>query len=251
MRAIILAAGRGMRLQQQGNQQSPKCLLRFAERSLLERHLLLLRAAGVTEIVLALGFLHQLVEAEIERLNWQPRPRIVINPKFELGSMLTVHCVADSMTRGGDVLLMDADVLYDDRVLEPLAAGAQAVNRLVIDREFEMGEEPVKVCLREGLVVEFHKKLPAQLEYDTVGESIGFFRYSESGARRLAALVGGYIERGRDDLPHEEAVRDQLLERQQVFEVTDVTGAPWLEVDFPQDIERAHRDVLPHLHRLT
>jgi len=39
MRAIILAAGRGMRLQQADGQQLPKCLLRFGGVSLLERHL--------------------------------------------------------------------------------------------------------------------------------------------------------------------------------------------------------------------
>jgi len=63
MRAIILAAGRGLRLQQPEDQQSPKCLLEFGGKSLLERHLLLLKSAGVTEIVLALGFRHDLVEA--------------------------------------------------------------------------------------------------------------------------------------------------------------------------------------------
>ena len=68
MRAIILAAGRGSRLQQTSDQQLPKCLLTFGGRSLLERHLRLLGAAGVQEIVLALGFRHELVEAELTRL---------------------------------------------------------------------------------------------------------------------------------------------------------------------------------------
>ena len=34
-------------------------------------------------------------------------------------------------------------------------------------------------------------------------------------------------------MPHEEAVRDLLLERSQVIDVTDVTGSPWIEIDFP------------------
>jgi choline kinase len=250
MRAILLAAGRGLRLQQPEDQQQPKCLLKFGGKSLLERHLLLLRNEGVTEIVLALGFRHELVEAELERLAWRPRPTIVLNERFELGSMLTVHTVADDMTRGGDVLLMDADVLYDDRIARALVAGDQPVNRLLIDREFEQGEEPVKVCVRNGLVVEFRKKVAPDLSYDTVGESIGFFRYSESGARRLATLAAAYIESGRASLPHEEAVRDQLLERSQPFEVADVTGAAWIEIDFAEDVVRATRDVLPHLRGL-
>lgn len=60
MRAIILAAGRGLRLQQAADQQLPKCLLSFGGRSLLERHLHLLQAASVAEVVLALGFRHEL-----------------------------------------------------------------------------------------------------------------------------------------------------------------------------------------------
>ena len=46
MRAIIPAAGRGIRLQQPQEQQLPKCLLPFEGRTLLERHLLLLRPFG-------------------------------------------------------------------------------------------------------------------------------------------------------------------------------------------------------------
>src|SRR5580692_402515 len=143
MRAIILAAGRGMRLQQTEDQHQPKCLLPFGGMTLVERHLRLLAAVGVTDIVLALGFRHELVEAELDRLGWLPRPEIVLNPRFELGSVLTVHTVADAMIRGGDVLLMDADVLYHDRIMTALTAGQKPVNRVLLDRDFEAGDEPV------------------------------------------------------------------------------------------------------------
>src|SRR5579884_961450 len=63
MRAIILAAGRGIRLQQPTEEQLPKCLLRFDGLTLLERHLRLLRKSGVEEVVLALGWRHELVLA--------------------------------------------------------------------------------------------------------------------------------------------------------------------------------------------
>ena len=153
MRAIILAAGRGIRLKESEEAQLPKCLLRFGGMSLLERHLRLLKNVGVDDVVLALGFRHDLVEAEVTRLRRQPRPEIVLNPRFDLGSVLTVHTVADAMTRGGEVLLMDADVLYDARIASALVEGDQPVNRLLIDRRFEAGDEPVKVCIRDGVPV--------------------------------------------------------------------------------------------------
>ncbi len=247
MRAIILAAGRGLRLQQPADEQLPKCLLRFDGMTLLERHLRLLRNAGVDEVVLALGWRHELVEAELDRLQWRPRPEIVLNPRFELGSVLTVHTAADAMTRGGDVLLMDADVLYHDSIMAALVAGQKPVNRLLIDRDFEAGDEPVKLCVRDGVPIELRKQLAPDLKYDTIGESVGFFRFDTAGARRLAAIVADYVGSERANMPHEEAVRDLLRERSQVVEVADVTGAPWIEIDFPSDVSRAAQEVLPNL----
>jgi choline kinase len=250
MRAIILAAGRGLRLQQSDADPVPKSLLSFGGMSLLERHLRMLRDAGVDEVVLALGFRQDLVEAELERLHWRPRPQIVTNPRFDLGSVLTVHTVGAALKKGGDILLMDADVLYDERVLRPLLAGARPVNRLLIDRDFEAGDEPVKVCIRDGVAVELRKQPASDLIYDTIGESIGFFRFDEAGAGRLAALAHGYVESGRAHMPHEEAVRDLILERTQMIEVVDVTGAPWIEIDYPADVARATHEVLPQLQTL-
>ena len=251
MRAIILAAGRGVRLQLPEDSQLPKCLLRFGGMSLLERHLRMLKNAGVEDVVLALGFRHELVEAELDRLAWTPRPQIVLNMNFELGSVLTVHTVAIAMTRGGDVLLMDADVLYDERILRTLVAGDKPVNRLLIDREFEAGDEPVKLCVQNGVPIELRKQLAADLKFDTIGESVGFFRFDQAGATRLAALVAGYADSGRAHMPHEEAVRDLIREKSLVIEVADVTGSPWIEIDFPIDVIRATQEVLRQLQPLS
>ncbi len=246
MKAIILAAGRGLRLLHPEDEQIPKCLLRFGGQTLLERHLRLLKAAGVEDIVLALGFHHEQVEAELDRLGWIPRPRIVLNERFHLGSVLTVHTVADALCAGSDVLIMDADVLYDERILGELVKDDTA-NRLLMDRDFESGDEPVKLCLKDRVPVELRKQVDAGVPFDTIGESVGFFRFDSSAARRLAEIVASYVDAGRAHQPHEEALRDLLLERGHVFDVADVTGAPWIEIDFPDDERRAAREILPQL----
>ncbi len=240
-----------MRLQLPEDSQLPKCLLPFGGMTLLERHLRLLKSAGVTEVVLALGFRHELVQAEIDRMAWTPPPEIVLNMDFELGSVLTVHTIAEALTRGGDVLLMDADVLYDERILRALVAGSGPINRVLIDRDFAAGDEPVKLCVRGGVPVELRKQLAADLQFDTIGESVGFFRFESAAARRLAALVAGYIDTGRAGMPHEEAVRALLIERNHPLEVADVTGLPWIEIDFPMDVMRATQEILPRLQALS
>jgi choline kinase len=241
MRAIILAAGRGSRL----GRDTPKCLLRFGDRTLLERHLTVLADLGVDDVVLVLGFEHGQVEAELARLGRED-VEIVINDRYTLGSVLTMHVAADAVTRGGDVLVMDADVLYDARILERLVSD-ESKDRLLIDRAFIPGDEPVKVCVKDGVPVEFRKRLPPDLAYDTIGESVGFFRFSPATAERFATIVAAYVDAGRADQPHEEAIRDLLLEGVDGLDVADVTGLPWIEIDFPEDVARAADCVLPRI----
>jgi len=243
MRAIILAAGLGLRLQQP-EPQLPKCLLPFGGRSLLERHLHLLGNAGVQEAVLVLGFHHEMVQAQLARSQASLRPQIVVNQRFEMGSVLSLDTARAALTAGGDVLVMDADVLYHERIMSALVAGDVPVNRVLIDRNFEPGAEPVKVLVRAGVPIELRKQ-PDALQFDTIGESVGFFRFSASGARRLAQITGDYVASGRAAMPHEEAVRDMLREAGERFEVADITGSPWIEIDFPADVERAEREILP------
>jgi choline kinase len=245
MRAIILAAGRGSRLQQSAGEEAPKCLLSFDGRTLLERHLAILADAGVDEVVLAVGFQPEKIVAELDRLQRRD-VEVVLNPRYELGSMLTVHATADALTRGGDVIVMDADVLYDPEIMRTLVRGHD-VDRLLIDRDFEAGDEPVKVCVANGVPVEFRKRIAAGLIYDTIGESVGFFRFREKTAARFARIVAEHIAAGRAHLPHEEAIRDLLLEGVDGLDVADVTGLSWIEIDFPEDVRRAAEEVLPQI----
>lgn len=247
MRALILAAGRGKRLA--GHHDRPKCLLEFGGRSLLERHLRILAQLGVEDITLALGYKAEQVEQALERLALTPRPGTVYNADFEQGSVVSLWTLREQLCAGGEILLMDADVLYDYRLGQRLLQSSHS-NCFLLDRHFEPGDEPVKLCLRHGVPVEFRKQLAAGLRYDIIGESVGFFRFSEEVARRLAERCQYYLEQSCQEAPHEEAIRDLLLAAPEHFGIEDITGLPWMEIDFPEDISRAQNIILPQLQPL-
>ncbi len=56
MRAIILAAGKGLRMTFE-RERLPKVMLSFGGKTLLQRHLEILRACGIDEITVAVGYL--------------------------------------------------------------------------------------------------------------------------------------------------------------------------------------------------
>ena len=141
---------------------------------------------------------------------------------------------------------MDADVLYHPDILRRLIA-APAADCWLMDRDFIPGDEPVKICTRAGVIVEFRKRLAEGLEYDAIGESVGFFKFSPTTALALARLVDAYVADGRREAPHEEALRDLALGGEHAIGIEDVSGLPWLEIDFPEDLLRARDDVLPRI----
>ncbi len=243
-KAIILAAGVGDRLGAPWN-AVPKALLRVGDRTLLARHLAILKDAGVDEIVIGVGYRADLIAAELDAIGAGSIVRTVVNPRYREGSVVTVWSLREEFVAGRPVLLMDADVLYDARMIRRLCESRHA-NCLLYDAGIEDGEEPVKICLRGSEIVDFGKTVTP--DHDRHGESVGFFRFSPEAASHLATIVAGYVEASRSGEMYEEAIRDLLRAMPPgTFGIEDVTGLPWIEIDFPEDIARAETEVLPRL----
>lgn len=243
MKAVMLAAGVGRRLG--ATVDYPKCLLEFGGKSLLERHVEILCRAKVRELVLAVGFQAERVKAHLARIAGDMTVRTVTNPAYEEGSVVSMWAVREYLD--SDLLFMDADVLYDDRMIQRLCT-TKHPNAFLMDRDFVPGDEPVKLCVRDNTLVEFRKKVDTP--YDFCGESVGFFRFSKDMARKLADGANRYVQRGARNAPYEEVIRDALLAEPQAFAYEDVTGLPWVEIDFPEDVLRARDEVLPQLNRV-
>jgi len=244
MHAIILAAGRGNRLAEFNPDGRPKCLLEFGGQSLLARQLDLLFRFGVTQVTLVVGYEADLIIDHVGMLASRPDMAFVFNPAFTQGSVLSLLAAQEAMTSGESVLVLDADVLFHPQIMQVLIHSSHP-NCYLIDRDFVPGDEPVKIAIKNGKMVEFRKRLPANLDYDTLGESVGFFKFNADIAAKVAQTCGNYKAEGLLDAPHEEALRDVLLAMPSEFACEDVNGLPWLEVDFPEDVERAIKQILP------
>lgn len=246
MHAIILAAGQGKRLAEFNPEGLPKCLLEFGGRSLLERQLADLFERGIRHVTLVVGYKAGLIVDYVGTLAVRPEVAFVYNPAFDKGSVLSLLAAHEALNAGQDVLVLDADVLFHPGITQALIASKHP-NCYLIDRDFVPGDEPVKIAIHDGRMVEFRKALPGGLEYDTLGESVGFFKFNADCATEIARVCAEYEAEGLLDAPHEEALRDVLLAKPDAFACEDVSGLPWVEIDFPEDVERAIKQVLPNL----
>lgn len=244
MKAIILAAGIGNRLGAHADNQ-PKSLLEFEGKSLLKRHVEILFANNIESITIVTGYESETIKAHLRDetipINY------IYNDRYTEGSIISLGCALEKLFNEAEFILMDADVLYDQEMIRRLML-TEIKNCLLLDRDFVPGDEPVKICInKHGQINEFRKNVAEELDYDIQGESVGFFKFTKLIGASLLGRINDYLAKGENNTPYEEAIRDLLLTYPEQFGYEDVTGVPWIEIDFPEDIERAQNEIIPEL----
>ncbi len=235
MRAVILAAGRGGRLRGVIGER-PKCLARIGDRTLLERQIEALQAAGITHITVVAGYHAGQVREVCSR-----QAEIVENARYASTNSLYSLWLARDLLRDGFVVL-NCDVLFHPQLLDDLLT-ARVDDALLVSARRDgavYGDEEMKVCIRRGLVQDIAKTLP---EEAADAENIGIARFGADGARALIEQMTQLVSRGqvRDWLPRAFAT----VAARRPLHAVDSRGFPWIEIDFPEDYWRACSDVLP------
>ena len=243
MKAIVLVAGVARRLAPLTD-KTHKALLPVGGRPLLDRMLGALAELGVRETVLVVGHCAD----QVKRLGGDRRGRMAVryvdNPDYTRGSVLSLYAARAHLTE--PALVMDADVLFPRELLRRLLA-APAPSALLLDRGFQDTGEEVKLYTRGDRVIALGKKVVPEA-WETVGEGVGFFKCGAEAGPEFVRLLRKVIEEG-DGLNEYEDALHMLLGTRHVGWV-DVTGLPWTEIDFAEDLRRAEADVLPHVVRL-
>lgn len=250
MKVIMLAAGIGRRLHGDDNNQLPKALLQYGGKTLLARHMECLFGNGIDELVMVVGHRKEDLLAEVEAVRESlgaPKDfvRSIFNPRYKESALISLSTGDEVLRSGDDVMFMDADVLYHPDVLGRLIHSSQS-NCFTLDYDFEDGDEPVKLCLRDGELIDFGKQVTD--DYHTIGEWPGFMKMSPEIAAKVADAVQAHIDRGNLTAPYEDAMRDVLQsEPAGTFGFEDVTDLPWTEIDFPADAAYAEEVIHPQI----
>ena len=236
MKAIILAAGKGTRLD--GAAVKPKCLVEVGGLTLLHRQIETLQNLDVKEIVVVVGF-----GADSIREECGDEITFVENTRYAETSSLYSLWLAQEYLSDGFVVL-NSDVLFHPQLMADLLKSSCDNALLLSDsgKEAPLGDEEMKVKVRDKLVVDISKEMDP-LEAD--GENVGIVKFSGSGAKLLIDYMNKLIAAG--------AVKDwaprAFLEfaRHHPLHALSTHGLPWIEIDFPEDYRRAVEEVFPQM----
>lgn len=228
MDAIILAAGAGTRL----GTGLPKCLSLIGGRPLIDHQLDALAAAGARSPVVVVGYQHEHVRDAL-----RGRARIVVNERYAETNSLYSFLLARGRVRGA-AFVLNADVLFDPRVTSRLAH--RRGSAIACDSSSGHEAEHMKVEIRHGALRTMSKGLTSRL---CGGENLGVLRLDAAAARAAFAAAEVLVEQGGERAWLSEAIN--VVAQRERIECVDVAGTPWVEIDFPADLERARTTVWP------
>ena len=243
MRAIILAAGSGLRLDQH-TKDIPKVLIDINGKSILERQISLLRENGVNEIFVVTGYQREKhIRQDVE---------YIFNPKYSETEQLTSMMTARRKI-AGDVLIIFGDIIFDSDILQQVLSSNDDIT-IPIDLNWEKSyeEEPNKpadkVLVDQKKIVKISAKEISLESKNEIGEFLGIIKLSTAGSK---ILVKKYeeLEKSHTGKFHDadslnkaklvDILQELIDSKIEIF--PSIISGKWCEIDTPKDLERAKK----------
>lgn len=234
MKAILMAAGRGSRISRHiGN--DPKCTLDIGGIPLIRNTVEMLLSNGI-DVSMVVGYNKTAIYNVLQGLD----VTYYVNPFFDVTNSIASLWFAREVLNKDDLILGNADVYWDQEILDTLLADPRDPLMLADSSRLEEGDYLFKYT---DDILELHGKdlkMP-----DITGEYVGIAKIS----RGFQPLFTQRMDEMIDGLQHGvwwENVLYSFIGDRNIY-VKDIRGQFWAEVDYIEDYERIlqHRGVRP------
>src|SRR5215831_19432026 len=159
MKAIILAAGQGTRIRKVHGDR-PKCLIRCDNTgwTILDQQIDGLFAAGVADIGIVVGYeKDQIIQHVMSNYRGSlSRFRFVENLAFAETNNIYSLWVAGTWLKGSSFVVLNADVVFDERILPPAVRSGAPIT-MIVDPEWR--DETMKVTIAGNRIVRMSKQI--------------------------------------------------------------------------------------------
>ncbi|MFD0773866.1 sugar phosphate nucleotidyltransferase [Streptomonospora algeriensis] len=236
MLGMVLAAGAGRRLRPYTD-TLPKALVPVdGETTIMDISLRNLAAAGLTDVVVVVGYRAEAVEQRKQEMERRHGVRLTLayNDKAEeWNNAYSLWTAREYFSEG--VLLVNGDTVHPVSVEKTLLAARGPELLLAVDSAKTLADEEMKVTLDESGHLSRITKLmdPA----DAAGEYIGATLIEGSLSDRLADALQATWE--RDPQLYYEDGFQELVDRGGKVAAAPIGEVDWVEVDDHDDLNRA------------
>lgn len=233
MKAIILAAGRGSRMNKL-TQDRPKCLVELHGRSLLNIQINTLREAGISDIGIVTGYKRELLTdrglVEFHNSRWQQT------------NMVSSLEAAKVWLESDTCIISYSDIFYNSSAVISLINSPAPIAITYDQNWLQLWQrrfgDPLKDAetfrlTTEGILVEIGNK-PNSIE-QIQGQYMGLLRFTPNGWGEVKRIRSSLPEKERDTM-HMTATLQRVIEAHSVNILAIPYNGIWGEVDSMSDI---------------
>jgi L-glutamine-phosphate cytidylyltransferase len=233
--AIILAAGRGSRMQRLTDER-PKCLVELHGSTLLDLQLQALRAAGVQEIAIVTGYKRELLaDRGLPEFN---------NPRWAETNMVSSLACAESWLLERTCIVSYGDIFYDVSAVQ-LLLDCKAPLAVTYDGNWlaswrERFDDPLVDAETfrlkpDGSLSEIGNK-PRSID-EIEGQYMGLLRFTPAAWQEVNRVRAELTPRERDTM-HMTGTLQKIIDADRMAVQAVRYDRPWGEVDSPSDLSR-------------
>ncbi len=235
MKAVILAAGVASRLRPLTN-NTPKCLLKVGNKSILERTIENLIINNIKEVIIVTGYLREMIESFLLSNYPDVKFTFIFNEKFDSTNNIYSLWMTKNEIVGHDMILLDSDIIFDSRIIGQLI-NSNYDNCLSVRSDHELSDEEIKLLLnKDGSIKEISKTVDPKA---AIGESIGIEKFDKHFVEKLFQILDKMIiEEEKVNIFYEAAFQFAMDNGEKVFPV-NVGNYNCMEIDTADDFELA------------
>lgn len=238
MQAIILAAGLSKRLRPLTD-NTPKCLLKVGGKTILEMTIDNVLKSGIRDFIMVTGYRENMIKDFISQKYPDLSIKYLTNSDFENNNnSYSLWMTKDHVN--GDSILLDSDILFDFRIVSKLLA-SEHQNCLAVNTNHELDLEEIKVIVDSAnKILHIGKELDPPKSF---GESIGIEKFSHDFFKLLGKVLERKIVKEKNVNEFYEKSFQELYDSGNAMYAIDVSEYKSLEIDFPEDLERAGQEI--------
>ena len=238
MKALILAAGFGKRLQPITN-TIPKSMVEVNGTPLLVNALNNLTDLGITDIGIVVGHMADYIKDRIgESFNGASISYFENSRYLETNNVVSLYQAADFCN--DDMLMLECDIYYHKEMLEALVVGEGECSILVSPfNPKTMDGSVIRIDGDRALELILGKWQTDDFDYSSTRKTVNMYRFTKSFAAKYIPLIKWYVENIGEQSYYEKVLGSLLYLREVDARIVEIPEDMWCEIDDADDLARA------------
>ncbi|TVQ46286.1 MAG: phosphocholine cytidylyltransferase family protein [Saprospirales bacterium] len=236
--AVILAAGRGTRLEEMTD-YIPKCLIQVGGQRLLDRMLTELENTGIQEVILVVGYQSEKIISLIGNTFGKMKITYVINSDWETtNNVLSLYMAVDQIKTS--FFLLESDIILENGALATLDVS----NTMAVEKYKEFMDGTV-VTLNDSITVKkmYLKSTPNRpTDLSEIYKTVNIYSFNLADFQEaIVPALKELLDEGRLGVYYELAFARAIDRGLINFKAIDFGRIKWAEIDDQKDWKRAQQ----------